>query len=458
MVKKILNRRVFQGVAPPLHFIPPPPVVLQGTNNFTNLPNQYEVDMDDNGNGSHAVHEAGGDWIWGVSAGNNEIATDTAGGDEAGDGGVNEIEEDEAGEEAKDGKVEMFDFEAIGSVTETEGKDVIIIDPSQNVNYIWNDPKHPPCNSHPECPCMTPLWTGQFHDSVKVDGLYVINNFVNQTEQDLLIGNIKSLTGWDNLLGRRAIQFGWRYHHSSRKITPISGPNGSIPPAFDHLVRRVTRLTGARFNQMIINQYSPSQGIKAHVDSFSFGPLVVSISLNEDCIMSFEKTRSQSNGPIWYTVRKRSALILSGDARYKWSHEIVRGPDNLDNDGSVILSRNSTRWSITLRFVNPNSPDHWIYDLADNEHGAMKGLDNPLSFLREEEPSQGITVCSTSDPDSSAVGFNDNGNTKKREGVGDAEDGISIDAETGVSIGLRLGGGGSVIQQTDKYKIKQKNQ
>lgn len=41
------------------------------------------------------------------------------------------------------------------------------------------------------------------------------------------------------------------------------------------------------FNQMIVNSYSPGQGIRAHVDLASFADGIVSVSLHSPVVMDF---------------------------------------------------------------------------------------------------------------------------------------------------------------------------
>jgi alkylated DNA repair dioxygenase AlkB len=100
-----------------------------------------------------------------------------------------------------------------------------------------------------------------------------------------------------------------------------------------------------QFNQIIINEYTPGQGIGPHIDNQkAFGRTVATLSLLSDIQMDF-KYRSDA---FHIYLKRRSLTILEDDARYICTHGIV--PRKSDCINGVRLSR-GTRISITFREV-----------------------------------------------------------------------------------------------------------
>src|SRR5205085_1618764 len=100
-------------------------------------------------------------------------------------------------------------------------------------------------------------------------------------------------------------------------------------------------------DQIIVNEYKPGQGISAHFDNVHvFGDIIISITLGSQCTMVFRK----------YSIEEKellipcSALIISGEYRLKWTHEIEQVKQDQHPETKEILKR-GTRTSITLRFI-----------------------------------------------------------------------------------------------------------
>jgi len=98
-------------------------------------------------------------------------------------------------------------------------------------------------------------------------------------------------------------------------------------------------------DQLIINEYNPGQGINKHVDRVDiFDNYIYSLSLGSDCVMTFEKAENQ----IQKHLKRRSLLIISDDARYKWTHAIVARKTDLIGDKKIERDR---RISLTFRTI-----------------------------------------------------------------------------------------------------------
>lgn len=117
-----------------------------------------------------------------------------------------------------------------------------------------------------------------------------------------------------------------------------------LPPELDFLLARfIERGLYTEANKpayCIINEYLPGQGISAHVENFRFGEPVVALTLAGGDHMRFHElegaddgsVRSGKAGQAKRTGRKcdvwlgrRGLMVMKGDARSKWQHEIVRG-------------------------------------------------------------------------------------------------------------------------------------
>lgn len=101
------------------------------------------------------------------------------------------------------------------------------------------------------------------------------------------------------------------------------------------------------------------QGISAHVDLMRFEDGIAIISLESSCVMHFSPVAREDNNngirakmdqtprkvPVYLTPG--SLVIMWGDARYQWKHEINRQPGFQVWEGQDIYQKKRT--SITLR-------------------------------------------------------------------------------------------------------------
>ncbi|KAK6940968.1 Alpha-ketoglutarate-dependent dioxygenase AlkB-like, partial [Dillenia turbinata] len=107
------------------------------------------------------------------------------------------------------------------------------------------------------------------------------------------------------------------------------------------------------FNQLIVNVYQPGEGICAHVDLMRFEDGIAVVSLESSCVMHFTRVDSDMDGheqegkkiPVYLTPG--SLVLMWGEARYLWKHEINRKPGFQVWRGEEIQQRQRT--SVTLR-------------------------------------------------------------------------------------------------------------
>lgn len=155
-----------------------------------------------------------------------------------------------------------------------------------------------------------------------VAGLRYIADFIDVSEEALLLGQIDARP-WLADLKRRVQHYGYKYNYKARAISR-SMIVGTLPP---FAVQLSTQLMKAKLlteppDQLIVNEYEPGQGITPHVDCEPcFKERIVTVSLGSHCEMEFlPKDVAQVSRSIM--LEPRSALLISGEARYDWLHSI----------------------------------------------------------------------------------------------------------------------------------------
>ncbi|XVF72602.1 hypothetical protein PTKIN_Ptkin12aG0134000 [Pterospermum kingtungense] len=112
------------------------------------------------------------------------------------------------------------------------------------------------------------------------------------------------------------------------------------------------------FDQLIVNVYRPGEGICAHVDLMRFEDGIAVVSLESSCVMHFTQVERISDiveagerhpliGKIPVLLTPGSLVLMSGEARYLWKHEINRKPGIQMWEGQELVQ--DRRISITLR-------------------------------------------------------------------------------------------------------------
>ncbi|KAJ7777595.1 hypothetical protein DFH07DRAFT_12160 [Mycena maculata] len=130
----------------------------------------------------------------------------------------------------------------------------------------------------------------------------------------------------------------------------------SLPPEI-HALIFPHKPTRAR--QAILNLYLPGEGIIPHVDLLKrFGDGIVGISLGSSCVMQFARVKEVDKdvSPLQLFLPERSMVVLSGDARYEWTHGIEkRTADLVAEAGSHREVQRGVRLSITFRWLLPGA-------------------------------------------------------------------------------------------------------
>lgn len=177
----------------------------------------------------------------------------------------------------------------------------------------------------------------------KPAGLTFRSTFIDRDAETKLLAEIDTRT-WSTAMSRRVQHYGWEYDYRARTIRPESYL-GPLPQFLQELAGRVGASAGFIPDQAIINEYTPGQGIAAHVDCEPcFGDTVAMVGLGADIAMDFAHKNSDR---VWnFRFARCGLLVIAGEARYDWTHSIARRMS--DRQFGI---RRQRRVSVTFRSV-----------------------------------------------------------------------------------------------------------
>jgi len=175
-----------------------------------------------------------------------------------------------------------------------------------------------------------------------IPGLHYVQSYMDAAQAAALLEAVDAMP-WLSDLSRRVQHYGYRYDYRARRVVPemYLGP---LPSFVQSLAERLVRegYFAKQPDQAIVNAYEPGQGISHHVDCVPcFGETISSVSLGSRCEMEF---RRDGAGDQHLLLEPTSLLVLSGEARYSWSHAIRAR----NSDHGIARTR---RVSITFRTI-----------------------------------------------------------------------------------------------------------
>ncbi|XP_017078692.1 alkylated DNA repair protein alkB homolog 8 [Drosophila eugracilis] len=203
-------------------------------------------------------------------------------------------------------------------------------------------------------------------------GLLVISDFVSEEEESTLLkaisddGRTSEATG--TLKHRKVKHFGYEFLYGTNNVDSSKPLEQSIPSACDILWPRLKDSASSwdwnTPDQLTVNEYEPGHGIPPHVDTHSafFDP-ILSLSLQSDVVMDFRRGDEQ----VQVRLPRRSLLIMSGEARYDWTHGIR--PKHIDvvpsGFGGLTTQTRGKRTSLTFRRLRKGPCDCSYPTLCD---------------------------------------------------------------------------------------------
>lgn len=159
----------------------------------------------------------------------------------------------------------------------------------------------------------------------QVPGLYYIKNIIKNSED---IINKLDNREWQPLtssFNSRVVQhYGYKYDYkklnATEKIEDIPEFLLKLRDNLYHICKHLKLIEEDYiFNQCIVNNYYKGQAISKHIDVLSFGKIIACYTLNDKAIMRF----SNQDEKFDIEVEPNSLYIMSGDARYKWTHQML---------------------------------------------------------------------------------------------------------------------------------------
>ncbi|KAL2535548.1 2-oxoglutarate (2OG) and Fe(II)-dependent oxygenase superfamily protein [Forsythia ovata] len=202
-----------------------------------------------------------------------------------------------------------------------------------------------------------------------ISGLWICRDFLSPDEQSSLLSAIEREGCFADASHNQAMRFGdlpsWAVEVSYyvRESVVLSG----YVSEFIDKEETINKVEEAclfppnllwrepLFNQLIVNIYQPGEGIGAHVDLMRFEDGIAVVSLESSCVMHFSRVESEvvcfeetgKEPKIPVLLVPGSLVIMYGEARYMWKHEINRKPGFQKWQGEEIDQKRRT--SVTLR-------------------------------------------------------------------------------------------------------------
>lgn len=180
-----------------------------------------------------------------------------------------------------------------------------------------------------------------------VPGLKLYLDFINESLEKELMAEIDAQP-WVVDYNRRLQYYGYR-NELEKPYDLVKFPV-AIPLAIYVLSQEILEKKILQYqpDQVIINEYSPGQGIRPHKDRNYFDNQICGINLGSGCVMKFIKIAGKE--VIDVEIPRGSLYVMQDEARYKYNHSIP--PRKKDNIGGNLQHR-ERRLSITYRKVMP---------------------------------------------------------------------------------------------------------
>ncbi|MDQ3290301.1 MAG: alpha-ketoglutarate-dependent dioxygenase AlkB, partial [Bacteroidota bacterium] len=150
-----------------------------------------------------------------------------------------------------------------------------------------------------------------------VPGLLLYPDFISEAMEEELIQEIDHQT-WVVDYDRRLQYYGYRNElEKPYNLIPFPVP---MPPLIHQLSEKLVeqKIVSIQPDQVIINEYSPGEGLRPHKDRNYFENQICGVNLSSGCIMRFIKIAGKDVVDV--EVPRRSIYVMQDDARYKWNH------------------------------------------------------------------------------------------------------------------------------------------
>lgn len=190
---------------------------------------------------------------------------------------------------------------------------------------------------------------------LEIPGLDYLPEFLDESEERRIVEEI-GRGEWNSELTRRVQHYGWLYDYRRRAVADWMRL-GELPSWAVTIARRLVRagVLPEMPDQVIVNEYRGNQGIAGHIDHPRFAESIAMISLLESWEMVFRREDDRKDKRA-FVLERRSAAIMTGEARYEWTHEIPKRksePAAATGGGRRGRTPRGRRLSLTFRKVLP---------------------------------------------------------------------------------------------------------
>eukprot|EP01130_Rhizamoeba_saxonica_P009090 TRINITY_DN3691_c0_g1_i1.p1 TRINITY_DN3691_c0_g1~~TRINITY_DN3691_c0_g1_i1.p1 ORF type:complete len:484 (+),score=109.44 TRINITY_DN3691_c0_g1_i1:335-1786(+) len=177
-----------------------------------------------------------------------------------------------------------------------------------------------------------------------ISGIKFVKDWITEEEEHQLMDSVyQEWDQYDILKRRRVKHWGYAFDY---KLNILTKQKIEELPEYCHVY--IQRLYEQELiphipDQLTVNVYEPGAGIPAHVDNHtSFEDGIIIISMGSQLVMDLKKNgKTQS-----LLLEPRSLLVLTGDARYNWTHAINSRKSDLYKNR---LIPRGLRISLTMR-------------------------------------------------------------------------------------------------------------
>jgi alkylated DNA repair dioxygenase AlkB len=191
-----------------------------------------------------------------------------------------------------------------------------------------------------------------------IPGLYYFDNLISADYAKQLVEYLdnKEKSKWEPVgsgpNSRLVQQYGYIYDYKQRNHEKLGLPIPNVFYKSIEILKQKTLQLGIvdsnyTFNQLIVNNYLPGQGIAKHTDLKTYGPVIGCYTIGSGGTMRF---RNKDGRIVDLYVKANSLYIMSGESRYEWTHEMPSTKSDMYNGKRIDHDR---RISITFRNV-PN--------------------------------------------------------------------------------------------------------
>lgn len=179
----------------------------------------------------------------------------------------------------------------------------------------------------------------------EISGLYIISDFISETEEQDIIHNLDGdlWTQSDRDPLRRIQLYGARYPNQPKNALPAFA--SSICKRIEDAVNELGTFPGIstyqlgdkRYTGLFVNEYKSTDKLRFHFDDRQFfKEWLFGLSMLCPCYLSFKKPEQEASEAIHILIPDKSLYIMSGDARYKYQHGIIKG--NILGDRRVSIT------------------------------------------------------------------------------------------------------------------------